>query len=84
MLWKNLGEMFDDLNQRFHTEVTIDRKDEQWKDREKNCREIISEKAVKRCHLKTWWNACEKVVNFIHENTVKMPRRYREFQDIQI
>ena len=50
---KNIGEMFDDLNQRFHTEVTIDRKDEQWKDREKNCREIISKKAAKRCHLKT-------------------------------
>ena len=47
----------------------------------KICREIISEKAVKRCHLKTWWKVFEKAVNFIHENTVKMPKRYREFQD---
>ena len=41
----------------------------------KICPEIISEKAVKRCHLKAWWKVCEKVVTVIHENTVQMPKR---------
>ena len=95
--WKrceNLGEVFGDFHQHFHREVMIDRENEHWKQQQqktkkkqqqkkKQWKSVVKKsvkKTDKRCLLKTWWKVW-KAVSFFHENTVKMPNKYCEYQD---